>query len=207
MIQIIKNLLAEITLNKKDKNKLKDIINKYKKIIENKNSRYKKIAENYINDIENDIKNNIEININSSNNDEYLENYFISKRQAEIYNRLINKDIYTELINLLKEEKINKNKIKEKNKELVENFNKYFKLMSTKRVSKNLLIFNTIKKDNSYEFLFRLWSLYKNKNMIGELKIINYIINQINIFNSEVYKYWLSNLKNNSFNYKYLYFK
>ncbi len=207
MIQIIKNLLAEITINKKNKNKLKEIINKYRILIQAKNSRYKKIAESYLNDIEEDINNNIEINIDSSSNDEYLENYFISKRQAEIYNRLIDKDIYLELISLLKEKKLNKSKINEKNKKLIENFNKYYKLLSANKIAKNLLIFNTIKKENNYEYYYRLGALYNNYQMHEEIKTINQIINKINILNSNVYNYWIQNLKNNSFNYKYLHFK
>jgi hypothetical protein len=85
------------------------------------------------------------LEIDSIDHDNYLENYFITLREINHYNNLINSNIYRDIFDDFYNDR-NPEKILSLTKKISNNFeNEYIKL-SPENIAKNLLIFSNFDK-------------------------------------------------------------
>lgn len=205
---IIKELLVEVTINKNNKKILIEKINKLEIDLKTSKWKYKDVALSFINDVREDIKEWREINIDKIKNDEYIENYFITKLQININNSLILENEYNIILN----EFLNKNKpnlkiIKNSTKKMYSHFIKINKKVDIKIIAQNLLIFTTFERKKPYSALYRLWLLFKDiTELENEYRKINSLIFLNNKKIAEIKKYWLYILNKKSYNYHYIAF-
>jgi hypothetical protein len=154
-IDLIKELLIEVSINKDKKDVLIRKINKIESELENHNLKYKDIAIKFIEDIKGDIEEGREINIDSTNNDEYVENFFKTKLETQNYNRLILEDSYKNIFNNIYS---NNNLVFLENefKKIENNFVNYYEKLKTDVIAQNLLIYTSFKRKNVHQALNRL---------------------------------------------------
>lgn len=125
-IDLIKKLLLEITVNKNNRETLLQHIIKIENDLDKK-SKYYEMAKGFIDDIKLDIKSWNDINIDSTNNDEYIDNYFTTKLETKKYNKLILESNYKKIFEITYSNKINIKEIIDLYIEIEENYIKYSK--------------------------------------------------------------------------------
>ena len=155
-IDLIKELLIEITINKNKKDLLLEKINKIESKLENHNLKYKDIALKFIKDIKDDIEAGREINIDSTNNDEYTDNFFKTKIEIQNYNKLILEESYKAICENIYSDEKDLELVKKYFQEIEDNFLKYFTKLNIEIIAQNLLIYTSFKRKNIYQALNRL---------------------------------------------------
>lgn len=206
LIKLTKELIfIAATYDKEDKSELSNVSKKleaYKQKI-NSNEKYSQVAISFIDDIVDDIKNNREIRLDNTKSDDYLENYFITKNEVDLYNNLIKIDLYNKIIN---EKDINefKKSIRLLNKNYFENIKK----INTTNIAKNLLIFTLFKRNIVTDLLKRIYNIVeKNNSLYEEKKIISNISKNYKKFLKEIYNIANTCLKSRKFNTYFLEYK
>lgn len=132
-----------------------------KEKLNNSESEYAKTILWFIYDLENDLENNRKLQIDTIKHDDYLENYFVTKKELSHYNKLIDEDLYIEVF-----EKINNNSDIETINNLVIKIEKHFqseiKNISAENIAKNLLIFTLYERKITSFALKRLYNFLLN---------------------------------------------
>lgn len=195
------------TYTEEEKKKLLKKFKDYKKVLSKDNSKYSNTINNFLIDLEADLQAGRKLEIDTIDHDDYLENYFISQREINHYNSLINEEIYN---NIFKEINSSKNleKINKYLNDLVEIFNEHIMLISTENISKNLLIFSLFEKKLVSKALRNL-SIFINTipHCENEINTINNLINKHNTIIQNIYLDWVNNLRNKSYNTYYMRFE
>lgn len=206
-IDIIKKILVEITINKWKNKIILEKIEEIKKSVDEKDKVYKDLVLEFIEEIKDDIKSNREINIDSTNNDEYTTNYFETKIQIQKYNSIIKETEYREIIKIINSKNIDIKNINKNLEKIEKNYISKIKGLDTKIISKNLLIYTTFERKNHLQALNRLGLIFEKIGFYEWLKRINNLIKLNNKIIEKIKIEAIKNLKNNSFNYKYISFK
>lgn len=205
-IDLIKKLLLEITVNKNNIETLSQHIVKIENDLDKK-SKYYGMAKGFIYDIKLDIKSWNDINIDSTNNDEYIDNYFTTKLETQKYNKLILESNYKKIFEITYSNKVNIKEIIELYIEIEENYIKYSKKINTSIIAKNLLIFSSFNKKNPNQALNRLWELFISLWLKELVKRVNKLTEINNSINYKIKEKAKSFLKEETYNYKYISFK
>lgn len=189
-----------------DKKKLLKKFSEYKVILSKDNTKYSNTINEFLIDLEADLSADRKLQIDKIDHDDYLENYFISQREVNHYNSLIDEKLYNkifEVINTTKDlDKINKQLIKLEN-----NFSKQIKQISSENISKNLLIFTLFEKKLVSKALKNLSNfLITIPNSDLQLQLIHKLISQHNKLIQQIYLQWVEFYKNKSYNIYYMKF-
>ncbi len=178
----------------------------YKSQLNNKNCKYTQTVLWFIRDLENDIIENRKLEIDTIQHDNYLENYFISKREINHYNKLIDTDIYREIFDEFYNNK-NPEKILQLTQKLWQHFIEEYKNISAENIAKNLLIFSDFDKkiiSQALKNLYKIFTLLPNNSQLFlELRKINSLYYSLI---QEVYRYWVSNYNKEEYNIFYMKF-
>jgi hypothetical protein len=190
-----------------EKNKLLVKFNEYKIILSKGNSKYSDTVNDFLIDLESDLTAGRKLQIDKIDHDDYLENYFISQREINHYNSLIDEKLYNKIfeeINTQKDlEKITKYLLK-----LEKNFSKQIKLISSENISKNLLIFSLFEKklvSNALKNLSSFTLTIPNSKL--QLQLIHKLIHQHNNLIQKIYLKWIENYRSKTFNVFYMKFE
>ena len=211
-LKIAKELifLAWTYNTKKKKEDSKIIIEKiesYKKDIDTTEKNHKTIL-NFIEDIKNDLLSWKEINLDSSSSDEYIENYFITKNEIDIYNNLILLKQYREVFDILQTKDRDFEKVRNLISEINLNFNKSLKELNSKNIAKNLLIFTIFTRNLPTEAFSRLHSVLAKFTMLKEeKKIVSTMSKSYNAFIRQIVSDWMKFFKTKTYNYNFLHYK
>lgn len=178
IINIGRDLILKAGLLKKpttiQKEKFLKLLDNYEKKLQNQSSKYTKVIISFIHDIRSDILEDREINIDTIQDDEYIENYFVTKHEIDNFNNLINTELYEIIFDELRKNKHNKQIIIQSVKKLDTQFRSHFKKISYKNISKNLLIFTTFERQLPMPALKRLHKfLLKHDEFSNESVIID----------------------------------
>ena len=163
IIQIWKEVIylaAKYTnYSEKEKKNILSKFDEYKKEIWTNDDKYSNTILWFIQDLESDIQENRKLQIDSIMHDDYLENYFVTKREINHYNNLLNSNIYREIFDEFYWDK-NKDKILELAKKLSLNFEEEYKKINSKDIAKNLLMFSYFDKKIISEWLKNLYKIF-----------------------------------------------
>ncbi len=182
-------------------------IKKYKLKLNN-DDKYSKIVLWFLNDIEDDIISGRKINIDSSKSDNYLENYFLTKNEINIYNNLILKDKYREFFDILQKDNIDLEKVKKIIIEINNNFLKTINQLDSKIIAKNLLIFTLFTRNIPSEAFIRLDAIIsKFSELKEEKKKLSTMSKKYNLFLKQVVSDWINFYKSKTYNYNFLNYK
>lgn len=189
-----------------EKSKLIKKFKEYKKILNKDDSEYSNTVNLFLIDLQADLEAGRKLQIDSIEHDDYLENYFISQREINHYNSLINEDLYISIFNEINWDK-NYKIIDKLVDDLSENFLKEVLLISAEKISKNLLIFTLFEKKlvskalrNLYKYLY---SIPQSKNSLIKL---NLMIEKHNILIQKIYTHWIEYYNSDKFNIYYMKF-
>lgn len=198
IIQIWKEVIylaAKYTnYSEKEKKSILSKFNEYKKEIWTNHDKYSNTVLSFIQDLEVDIQENRKLRIDSISHDDYLENYFVTKREINHYNNLLNSNIYREIFDEYYWDK-NKDKILELAKKLSLNFEEEYKNINSKNIAKNLLIFSYFDKKIISEWLKNLYKIFtllpNNSQLFLELRKINSLYYSLiqEVYQNGVYYY------------------
>ncbi len=211
-LQIAKELifLAWTYNAKKKKEDSKIIIEKiesYKKDIDTTEKNHKTIL-NFIEDIKNDLLSWKEINLDSSSSDEYIENYFITKNEIDIYNNLILLKQYREVFDILQAKDRDFEKVRNLITEINLNYIKSLKELNSKNIAKNLLIFTIFTRNLPTEAFARLHAILAKFTMLKEeKKIVTTMSKSYNAFIKQIVSDWMEFFKTKTYNYNFLHYK
>jgi len=181
------------------KEKILQKFNNYENQLKKDNTKYSKTILEFVLDLKWDLENNRELNIDKLNTDEYLENYLLVKDELNIYNSLINQDIYRKIFDKINEKKDISDLFLKFQKQYYQNLKK----LNTKIIAKNLLIFTCFKRSITKKYLMNLYlfTSWENKEVIKKM-ILDW-----NFQISEIKKLAINYYKKNNFNYKYIWFQ
>lgn len=186
-----------------EKEKLIDKFWKYREAIWEWNCKYSRTVLWFIQDLESDINAWRKLEIDDIQHDNYLENYFISKRELSHYNKLIDKNIYRKIFDEFNSSR-NLDTIEKLTKQLVKNFISEYKNLSPENIAKNLLIFSNFDKKVISDWLKNLYKVFtllpNNKELFIELRKINSLYYQLI---QEVYTSWVDKYHKKDFNIFY----
>lgn len=170
----------------------------YKEKLEWGDNSYSKKLLDFISDLLADLDSNKPLQIDNLFEDDYVWNFYDAYKQAKIYNSLINKENYLKIFENKKDNNI-------LFLEFYENFIKYYSKLDFDLISKNYLIFTTFEIKTAKKYFSRLYFFRKKLNFsyenILKLKKIIYLYED---FLKKLYNKSILNLKNKSFNYKYI---
>ena len=145
----------------------------------------------FIEDLESDIQAGRKLEIDSIEHDNYLENYFVTQRELNHYNNLLNSNIYREIFDEFYKNR-NPEKIWELTQKLTQNFIQEYKKLYPENIAKNLLIFSHFDKKIISEWLKNLYKIFtllpNNSELFIELRKINSLYYQLI---QEVYTQWV----------------
>lgn len=189
--------------SEKDKNKILKKFWEYKREIWERECKYSKTVLGFIEDLESDISSWRKLEIDSIDHDNYLENYFITQREVNHYNNLINSNIYREIFDDFYNDR-NPEKILSLTKKISNNFeNEYIKL-SPENIAKNLLIFSNFDKKIISDWLKNLYKIFtlmpNNSDLFIELRKINSLYYQLI---QEVYSHGIKHYNNEDYTIYY----
>lgn len=186
-----------------EKEKLIDKFWKYREAIWEWNCKYSRTVLWFIQDLELDINAWRKLEIDDIQHDNYLENYFISKRELLHYNKLIDKNIYRKIFDESNSSR-NLDTIEKLTKQLVKNFISEYKNLSPENIAKNLLIFSNFDKKVISDWLKNLYKVFtllpNNKELFIELRKINSLYYQLI---QQVYTSWVDKYHKKDFNIFY----
>lgn len=186
-----------------EKEKLIDKFWKYREAIWEWNCKYSRTVLWFIQDLELDINAWRKLEIDDIQHDNYLENYFISKRELSHYNKLIDKNIYRKIFDEFNSSR-NLDTIEKLTKQLVKNFISEYKNLSPENIAKNLLIFSNFDKKVISDWLKNLYKVFtllpNNKELFIELRKINSLYYQLI---QQVYTSWVDKYHKKDFNIFY----
>lgn len=186
-----------------EKEKLIDKFWKYREAIWEWNCKYSRTVLWFIQDLELDINAWRKLEIDDIQHDNYLENYFISKRELLHYNKLIDKNIYRKIFDEFNSSR-NLDTIEKLTKQLVKNFISEYKNLSPENIAKNLLIFSNFDKKVISDWLKNLYKVFtllpNNKELFIELRKINSLYYQLI---QQVYTSWVDKYHKKDFNIFY----
>lgn len=208
VIEIGKKVILIAGTNKKvSKKQSEEIIKKleeYKVQLEESTSKYSPRILWFIHDILGDIQAGRELQIDSIKNDTYIENLLVTKNERDVYNSLIEKDIYKEIIKTLKSTKTTKKELDTYILKIEKNFNSYLKKISTKNVSKNFLIFTSFQIEKPQQAIKNILNTlaYRNINIYNSRLVKMY--KQILILKKEIRKQGITFYNKSTFEYKYM---
>lgn len=201
IIEIWKKLIHLAWTNSKwirNDKKLLEQIESYESELGWDKTKYSNVILWFIKDLKSDLLAWRELNIDSIDSDEYLENYFITKNEVQIFNNLIPKKEYRLLFD--KKTK-NHNEIYQ----IIEKqFLKQLKSLNSKNIAKNLLIFTLFNKDKPLDWLSRIKLISSKINL--DIAKINKLIILYKNFIKQVYVDWVTFYKKEQFNYKFIKF-
>lgn len=204
IIEIWKELIIlawtyDSSKTKKSRQEIIDKLDNYKSKLSKNNSKYSNTVSSFIIDLKDDLLLWKKLNIDSINNDDYIENYFISKNEIIYFNNLILKNEYRLLF-----EKDTKNQ-KELYERLYKNFIKNLKLLNSKNIAKNLLIFTLFKRVKPMESLYRINLLFSQKLKNKDLVLKNLeLIKLYKLFTTKVFENWIEIYNRWKYNYKFM---
>ncbi len=186
--------------SQEDKTKILKKFWEYKSQLNDENCKYTQTVLWFIQDLENDIIENRKLQIDSIQHDDYLENYFVSKREITHYNNLLNWKIYREIFDEFYGQK-DENKILILAKKLSQNFQDEYKNISCENIAKNLLIFSNFDKKIISQWLKNLYKIFtllpNNSQLFIELRKINSLYYSLI---QEVYQNWVSFYNKDDYN-------
>jgi len=192
---------------KEDKQLILDKIAGFKKEINMDEKNYTTVLS-FIEDIQNDLLYWREINIDKSSSDEYIENYFITKNEIDIYNNLILLKQYREVFDILQAKDRDFEKVRNHINEINLNFNKSLKELNSKNIAKNLLIFTIFTRNLPTEAFARLHAILAKFTMLKEeKKIITTMSKNYNAFIRQIVSDWMEFFKTKTYNYNFLHYK
>lgn len=187
----------------KEKDRLIDKFWEYREVLWEWNCKYSRTVLWFIQDLESDIYAWRKLEIDDIQHDNYLENYFISKRELSHYNKLIDKNIYRKIFDEFNSSR-NLDIIEKLTKQLVKNFVSEYKNLSPENIAKNLLIFSNFDKKVIWDWLKNLYKVFtllpNNKELFIELRKINSLYYQLI---QEVYTFWVDKYHKKDFNVFY----
>jgi hypothetical protein len=176
IINIGRDLILKAGLLKKptasQKEKFLKLLDTYEKELQEQSSRYTKVIMRFIHDIRSDILEGREINIDTIQDDEYIENYFVTKHEIDNFNNLINIELYETIFDELRKNKHDKKVVIQSVKKLDIQFRSHFKKISNTNISKNLLIFTTFERKLPMPALNRLHKFLLNYDEFSNESII-----------------------------------
>lgn len=176
----------------------------YKVQLETSNSKYAQRVLGFICDISSDISMGRELQINTIKNDNYIENLLASKSERDIYNSLIQADVYQEIIQLLRGTKVTKAQLDKHFLQLEKNFNSHIRKLSVKNISKNLMIFTSFQIEKPQQAFQNLLDVLAYRNIkIYNQKLIK-MHKQVTLLKQDIKSQWIVHYKKNTFQYKYM---
>lgn len=209
IINIGRDLILKAGLLKKptasQKEKFLKLLDTYENKLQGQSSKYTKVVISFIHDIRSDILEDREINIDTIQDDEYIENYFVTKHEIDNFNNLINTELYENIFDELRKNKHDKQIIIQSVKKLDTQFRLHFKRISSKNISKNLLIFTTFERKLPMPALRRLHKfLLKYDEFSNESVIIDRLERAYKEFLRATYDYCEECYEKSQINYKFI---
>lgn len=185
------------------KNKLLEKFQNYKDEIWEWNCKYSQTVLWFIQDLEADIQAGRKLEIDNIEHDNYLENYFVTQRELNHYNNLIDSNIYRAIFDEYFWER-DEEKIEMLTKKMVENFIQEYKKLTPENIAQNLLIFSWFDKKIISQWLKNLYKIFtllpNNKQLFIELRKINSLYYQLI---QEVYTHWVHMFHQEKYNIYY----
>ncbi|MDD3144624.1 MAG: hypothetical protein PHV23_00775 [Candidatus Gracilibacteria bacterium] len=194
----------------KNKINLKEALEKIKKYKSklNNDDKYSKTVLGFLNDIEDDIVSGRKINIDLSKSDDYLENYFLTKNEINIYNNLILKDKYREIFDILQSNNIDFEKVKKCIIKINNKFLNTINQLDSKIIAKNLLIFTLFTRNLPSEAFVRLDTIIsKFSELKEEKKKLSTMSKKYNLFLKQVVSDGINFYNSKTYNYNFLNYK
>lgn len=185
---------------KSEKEKIVKKLESFKEKLTKNTDKYSTKLIWFLDDLLSDLAKNKPLQIDEIFEDDFVGNYYHTKKQVEIYNNLLDEPLYEKIISM---------KNLEKNNEFLDkiygNFKKNYNLLDRNRISSSLLIFTSFNYKSPKKSLVRLYN-FKNIYKFSERSIqkIEKMITYYELFLEKLYKLWLKNLKNNTIAYKYI---
>ncbi len=185
---------------KSEKLKIEKKLKNYKIKLEKNTDKYSKKLISFLDDLLWDLAENKALQIDKIFEDDFIWNYYNTKKQVEIYNNLLDSLKYEKIISM-------KN-LWENNKLLDDvylNFKTNYNKLSVQKISSSLLIFTIFSYKSPKNSLIRLYNfrnIYKFSSK--SVKKLKKMLDFYDLFLEKIYKFWLINLKNNKINYKYI---
>ncbi len=194
------------------KEKIERKLKKFKQGLNWNTDKYSKKLLLFIDDLLWDLSKNKPLQIDKVFEDDFVGNYYNTKKQVEIYNNLINEEDYKKIIEKLCHSKdvilgldpgISSKSIELQIEKLYNNFKQNYKKLDTNAISSSLLIFTTFEYKSPKKYLVRLYKL-KNNFSFKSIRKIEKMLRVYDFFLQEIFNLWIKNLENNSINYKYI---
>lgn len=209
IIRIWRDLILKAWLLKKatpiQKEKFLKLLASYEKKLTKDTHKYSQIVLWFIYDIRDDLESNREINIDSISDDEYIENYFVTKHELDNFNQLIDQESFKIIFSELQKKEINKKKIDTAIKSIQSCFNSHFKKIHQKNLAKNLLIFTTFERTLPLPALERLIAfMIQHESLNQDVLILKRIVRSYKEFLRNFYKICLSCYQTKKIHCKYI---
>lgn len=209
IIHIWQDLILKAGLIKKigetDAKKFLKLLDTYESQLSKDSSKYAQVVLWFIHDIRGDIQEWREINIDAIENDDYIENYFITQHEVKIFNSLIDSESYELVFEELKKKPYSKTKVDAAIKKIDTQFRSQLKKLSCKNIAPNLLIFVTFDRNLPMPALHRLSRFL---NQYDEFSTDMIIIDRLQrIYRDFVKKFYIECtdcIKKERINYKFL---
>lgn len=193
--------------NEVEKKQLLKKFSEYKKILSKDDSKYSDTINDFLIDLESDLEAGRKLQIDKINHDDYLENYFIAQREINHYNLLINEELYNKIFEEINTNK-DLNKITKYLIKLEKQFTKQIILLSSEKISKNLLIFSLFEKKLVSKALKNLSSFLTTiPNSKLQLQLVHRLIHQHNNLIQKIYTNWIENYRSKTYNVFYMKFE
>lgn len=181
-----------------DKIKIEKKLLSYKEKISWSENLYSKKLNIFLDDLILDLKNNRKLQIDNIFEDDFVWNYYESYNQNKIYNSLILKEKYLEIL----ENKSDNNLLLN---EIYSNYSENIKKLNSNIISKNLLIFTIFELNSPKKYLKRLFFLKNNLKLdFDSIKKLQKMMISYENFIEKIHKNSLIYLKNKNFSYKYI---
>lgn len=185
---------------KSDKEKIVKKLESFKAKLSKNNDKYSKKLIWFLDDLLWDLAKNKPLQIDKIFEDDFVGNYYNTKKQVEIYNNLLDEKLYEKIISMKNLEKNNDFLDK-----IYETFKKNYNILDKKLISSSLLIFTTFDYKSPKKDLVRLYN-FRNIYKLSEKSIqkIEKILKYYELFLEKIYNFWLENLEKNTIAYKYI---
>lgn len=183
---------------KRHKEKIKQKLESYKSRLEGTTNKYSKKLLIFIDDLLRDIWDNRPLQIDSLFEDDFVGNYYFTKKQAQYYNALFPTAIYKKI--LAHNDKSN-SIIEEQYHIFRENFSK----LHPEVLSQNLLIFTLFQLESPKPQLKRLYIFSKNYKLSKQSKIyIRKMLQEYSLLLRQVKKYGIQTIHTQNIHHKYI---